>query len=269
VTYSPLQLDNADIINEVLSQLDDAREMICTKADTNILWIQENFNVPDETYKDVLNLAGTWDAAVELIQFTPSDVEKQISSNNEPTLTRTESWRESGIMEDDAGQQPQENGQISKVYEKLINDGYAGSKKIIEGSQKTLLNSINRAVSYRLVILDNLFISKGSEARTRMLQEWTNYFSDNLHVPVLSLKELHSKYKFGSKDFIKMTVFIFLTGLIFYSVFHFDNEIISFLSQEGLFRKILAAVSVFCFVPFFAYLYSSATKLFFKLIKLD
>ena len=158
---------------------------------------------------------------------------------------------------------------MSKVYEKLINDGRAGGKKIIQGSQKTLLNSINRSIPYRLIILDNIFSSKGTAAKTRLMREWSNFINDNIDTPVLSLEEIRSKYRFDRKDAIKMVSFAIVTIVVVWLIFQFDEQILSFLIREGIGWKLLAMAFVFLFVPFFAYSYSTVTKLFFKLIKFE
>jgi cytidylate kinase len=269
VTYLPQQVKEVAMITEVLTQLEGAKEIICTEAETNILWIQENFEPDESAYNDVLNLACMWDAAVELVQVVPGDIAEQLPKVEEIKESKDDTWRETGIMEDKAEEGSENLSGISKIYEKLINSGSAGGKKIIHGSQKTLLNAIDRAIPYRLIILDNIFASKGAATQIRLLREWSNFIGDNLKVPVLSLEEIHSKYRFGFKESIRMALFTSLVMVVFFTLFRFDKEILSFLSQDQLLWKIIAAICVFIFVPFFAYIYSNVTKLFFKLIKFE
>jgi cytidylate kinase len=269
VSYFSQRVKAAEMISEVLTQVKDAKEIICTEAETNILWIQEAFDPKDDSYNEVLGLAGTWDAAVELLQITPSDTLEQITQTQEKKERGAETWRDTGIMEDKEDADTEDSKGISKIYEKLINNGRAGGKRIIYGSQKTLLNAIDRTIPYRLIILDNIFASKGHAAQTRLLREWSNFIGDNLKIPVLSLDEIRSKYKFGQKEFIHMVFFALITALVVLTIFIFDEEIISFLSREGLGWKIMAAICVFAFIPFFAQLYSTVIKLFLKMLKFD
>jgi cytidylate kinase len=269
VTYLPQQVKDAKLITEVLAGLEDAQEIICTEAETNILWIQEAFKPDDSSYKDVLNLACMWDAAVELIQLTPSEVSEQLTSYYEKNEIKTDTWQESGIIDDDVENADKGSKGLSKVYEKLINDGVAGGKKIVQGSQKTLLNTIDRAIPYRLIILDNIFALKGHATQIRMQREWANFISDNLKVPVVSLDELHAKYSFGIKEGLQMTLSALFVIIVVYLTFQFNDEILSFLTKEGLTWKILASMCVFVFVPVFAYLYSTVTKLFLRMIKFE
>lgn len=269
VTYLPQQIKDAKLISEALKQLEEAKEIICTEAETNILWIQESFEPNESSYKNVLNLACMWDAAVELVQLTPSEVSEQLTSFYENTEIKTQSWQESGILDDEEKIETEDLKGISKIYEKLINDGIAGGKKIIHGSQKTLINSIDRAIPYRLIILDNIFASKGTPTQIRLQREWSNFIGDNLKVPVVSLDELRSKYSFGLKDSIQMILFAVLIALIVFLTFHYDQEIISYLSREDLTWKIVVTICVFLFVPLFAYIYSTVTKLFLRMIKFE
>jgi len=269
VTYLAQQAKEAEMVSEVLTQLKEAQEIICTKAETNILWIQEAFDPQDSSYNDVLRLANTWDAAVELLQITPSDTLEQLIQVDEKKERGTESWRETGIMEDEEETDIDESNGMSKIYEKLINDGHAGGKRIIHGSQKTLLNAVDRSIPYRLIILDNMFTSKGHAAQTRLLREWSNFIGDNLKIPVLSMDEIRAKYRFGYREFTRMAFSAVLTALVVFLIFQFDKGIFSFLSREGFGWRILATISVFAFVPFFAYLYSTVTSLFLKMLKFD
>jgi cytidylate kinase len=269
VTYLPQQAKEAMLITDVLAKLKEAKEIICTEAETNILWIQEAFDPHDISYNDVLSLAGNWDAAVELLQMKPTDAPEQFTQVEEKKERGAESWRETGIMDDKDEMVSEDLNGISKIYEKLISDGHAGGKRIIQGSQKTLINAMDRSIPYRLIIIDNMFKSKGHAAQTRLLREWSNFISDNLKIPVLSIGEIRSKYRFGYREFIRMISFALLTALIVFLIFNFAEPILSFLSKKGLGWRILATICVFGFVPFFAYTYSTVTRLFLKMLKFD
>jgi hypothetical protein len=269
VTYLAQQVQEAGIITEILAQLKDVREIICTEAETNILWIQEEFNPEDASYNDVHSLATSWDAAVELLQILPSDRVEQFTQSDMRDLAKSEGFYPTSIINNKPETESEKFIGVSNTYEKLINSGNAGGKRIIQGSKKTLVDVIDRRIQYRLIILDNIFISKGSATQIRLLQEWSNFLSDNLKIPVLSLSEIHSKYRFGIKESIQMAFYALLTVLIIFTIFHFDKEILSFLSQKEVEWKILSMLSVFIFVPLFAYSYSKVIRLLFKMIKFD
>jgi len=269
ITYLAQQVEDANRIIDVLSKFKIAKEIICTQAETNILWIQEKFNTEDNSYNDILKLANKWDAAVELIQIKPSAkieiIEQDIKTNkigmglhyNKGSKDNTENV----YMDNMDG--------MLKIYENLIKDGSAGGKRIIFGSEKTLINTIDLRIPYRLIVLDNIFVSKGKATQIRKLREWSNYINENLKIPVLSIDEIRIKYRFGFKDILQMILFALLTASVVFITFTYNDLILSYLSHKGIGWRILVTTTIFSFVPFFAYLYSSATKLFFKMIKLE
>ena len=154
-------------------------------------------------------------------------------------------------MDDKTEEDLKDDSGISKIYERLIKDGHAGGKRIIRCSQKTLLNAIDRSLRYRLIILDNIFVSKGHETRIRQIREWSNFISDNLKIPVLTINDIRIKYRFGIKDIIKLTFFVLITAILMVFIFQYDDKILSFLTREGIIWRIIAAVVVFIFVPLF------------------
>jgi hypothetical protein len=257
------------MITEILAQLKDVTEIICTEAETNILWIQEKFDPDDDSYNDVHSLATSWDAAVELLQIIPSDKVEQFTQSEEKTKTGMEKDHQTSVIKKKHEMKSEKLAGISKIYEKLINSGNAGGKRVIQGSKRTLVDVIDRRIQYQLIILDNIFIYKGNAAQIRLLQEWANFLSENLKIPVLSLKEIRSKYRFGIKEYIQMALYAVLTVLVIFMIFHFDKEILSFLSREKIEWKIVSMLSVFVFVPLFAYSYSKVIRLLFKMIKFE
>ena len=66
-----------------------------------------------------------------------------------------------------------------------------------------------------------------------------------------------------------MALYAVLTVLVIFMIFHFDKEILSFLSREKIEWKIVSMLSVFVFVPLFAYSYSKVIRLLFKIIKFE
>jgi len=268
-TYLSQEVKEPGVLVSVLQGLEDAREIVCTKAETNILWIQETFGPVDRSYDQVLSVANTLDAAVELIKIVPGEEPESIAAKEDTTVDAEETWRETGIIDEGDTEDEREANDISKVYEKLINDGRAGGKRAIQGSQRTLLTAIDRSVNYRLIILDNVFVGKGAAVRKRLCREWSNSLSDALKTPVISLDEIVARYRFGVKQAVRLLVFAAITAGICFMVFHFDREILSFLSREGLQSRFLSIVFILVFVPSFAYSYSTVTRLLLKMMKLD
>jgi cytidylate kinase len=269
VIYPYQQAKQAAFIPRVLESLEGIDEIICTEAQTNILWIQEAFDEEDPSYRKVKSLAEMWDAAVELIKLIPSEESEQAPAAEAVSTESSETWRETGIIDEGEDISEEDAEDVSKVYERLINDGRAGGKRIVRGNQKALLQAIDRSIGYRIVVLDKTFLSKGHATQTRLLREWSNTLSESLRAPVVTMNEIASRYHFGARQAVRMVVFAILAALIAYTVFHFDNEILAFLSREGLRWRVLAAACIFVFVPIFAYVYSTVTSLFLKMIRVD
>ncbi len=269
LTYLSQEVRECSMLNELLKGLEDAREIICTKAESTILWIQESFDIDDDTYKKVLSLARTWNAAIELIKVVPCEDETLTGENQtrEPENTNS-NWQDEHNTDDEESdaQFPKD---ITRLYEKLILDGKAGGERVAPCTLKSLLNTIDRSSNYRLIILDKIFITKSEAIQKRLCQEWSNVLSDSLKVPVITLEELISKYHFGPRQAVRLTVFALLTAVIVFLLFHYEDIILSFLAKDGTSWRILEAIAIALFVPLFASLYGTVTGLFLKLIKLD
>lgn len=269
IIYPHQLADKIETINDILHDIEGAGEIVYTKAQTNILWIQEDFNVSEESYRKVLSLANGWDAAIELLKLVPSENAESLPASPKDDTAVTESWRESGIIDESEDLGPGVFPDLSGIYEKLIRDGRAGGEKTLISSEKALLNTIDRSSNYRLIVFDNVFLSKGEAARKRTLQEWSNALMDTFKTPVVTLNELKFKYQFGYRQLTPMILYAILTSLIVYCLFHFNAQIIEFLSVSDTSAKIITTVCIVAFVPLFAQLYGSFVGLLLKLFRFD
>jgi cytidylate kinase len=269
VTYPNGAVKGVEHIPEVIGGIEGVLEVVCTAAETNILWIQEAFEPEGPSYGSVMEIAAAWDAAVELVKFTPGDVEGAAETASDSPVAVSSGWRETGIIDDEDRSYEDDTSDIARLYARLISDGKAGRKLTLQGSRKTLVNAIDRAASYRLIILDGIFLDKGASTRKRLITEWSNVISDSLKTPVLTIDQIVSRYHFGPKQATKMVVSAVLAGLSVYSVFHFDRQILEFLSRPEMKWRIAATAAIALFVPFFAQVYSTVTSSVLKLFKFD
>jgi cytidylate kinase len=269
VTYSFLQAKKAVAVTAVLQDLPGATQVVCTEAQTNVLWIQESFDAADRSCADVLSLANTWDAAVEIIKFAPGKELTRLPVDEEFVRRGLETWRQTGIIDESDEVGPQEPEDVSRIYDRLINSGRAGGKRVLEGSLNNLLGAIDRSVQYRLIVFDNVFLSRSMEARKRSIQEWSNTLSDSLKTPVVTIKEIQSHYRFGAKQALQMAFAALLTVIILFAVFHFESSILAFLLREGTVARILSAACIAVFVPVFAFIYGSVAGLFLRMVGMD
>lgn len=268
ITYLSQEIEDAEILLEVLRNLEDAKEVVCTKAATNILWVQEAFDAPGASYQEVLSLANAWDAAVELVKMTPGEEPECEPPSSNAVTPISDTWRETGLIDDDETIPPDPKD-LATVYEKLIRDGRAGGKRTLRGCQKALLTAIDPAMRYRLIIFDNMFLSKGEANRKRLCREWANLLSDSLKSPVVTIDEIAVHYHFGLRQALSMALCAALTALLVFVVLRFDQTILTFLSREGFMHRVESGLIILVVVPLFAFLYSTVTRLLLSLFRLD
>lgn len=269
VTYSFLQSRYVDSICRVLREIHDAVDVVCTQAQTSILWLQEQFEPDDKSIGHMVSLAGQWDAAVEVIKFTPGQDMVRMPVAEDIARRGLESWRQAGIIDEYEETVAQEPDDVAKTYERLVNSGRAGGKRVLQGSLKSLISTIDRSVSYRLIVLDNIFLNKSPEARKRMIQDWSNSLSDALKVPVVTMKELEMRYRFGWRQAVRMAIAAVLTALMVYGILYYENDIISVVSNDDTATRIMTAAGIVLFVPIYAFIYSSFTGRFLRMLGLD
>ena len=71
VTYPPQQEQVHAHIPGILESLEGCRKIHCTMAETNILWVQERFEPESENFRQIIQLAQRWGAAVEMLRLIP------------------------------------------------------------------------------------------------------------------------------------------------------------------------------------------------------
>jgi cytidylate kinase len=269
ITYLGQEVKNPEILIDALKSLDDAREIVCTRAETNILWIQESFDSGDESYGKIMSLANTWDAAVELVKLTEHDAPEISAGRGAESYDAEDDWRRTGII--GSGDEPAENepADLSKAYMRLVSDGKAGGRRIVKFSRPALINAVDRTVNYRMVVFDNVFLNREAAVRKRLCREWSHFLSESLKLPVMNLDEITSEFHFGARQLARMLIFAILSALVVYSILSYDREILSFLYREGTVARTEAVVAILLFVSFFAYIYSTVTRMFLKMIRLD
>jgi cytidylate kinase len=285
VTYMPRQPAIAEVIPQVLEGLDGCKQVMCTMASTNILWVQEKFNPKCEAFGNLIQVAKRWDAAIELIRFlVPPEMESMLKSSSVAasqsgpggaTAKEAVGWTPaeySGGIEDDVEQSTYEDhGGVSATIEELVNEGRSGGAHTIEGNFHDLLSAIRRDVSYSLIVLGDLFSSKSHEVQTRMRRELSGYLGERLNIPVITADELHTKYLLGAKQYTKMLTYGATVAAIYFLVFHFQQPILFFFgdNEQSFMMKAIRITVIFIAVPAVAYLYGTVTSIILKMLKFE
>jgi hypothetical protein len=279
VTYLPQYAGLAESIPRVLESLEGYREIRATMATSNLLWIQEVYDPASETFRNVVEVATKWGAAVELMQLAPGGGEDAAALDETPeafdevTPQIQPSAREyDGGIEDDVTEVKEaagENGGLKQTVEELARLGRSAGGREVKGGQTHLLEMIDRSVPYTMVVVGDVFLSKGSAAQIRMARELRSLLADNIKAPVVAPEELKTQFLFGKRDLFRLIGYLAVVVLIYFLVFTNQVQILSFLSGEGWVAKLIAAIAVFLFVPIVAYSYGTVSRSFLKLIKIE
>jgi cytidylate kinase len=267
-TYTPRQEVSAEKLSKVIKEIKGCREGICTMAENNILWIQENFNSENEKYHDITQLAKRWGAAVELLRLESSGTEsinlKDLRESNSSNQVYT-----GGVEDDEKDDQIDDKG-LSKTVEELVSIGRSAGGFSVSGAGREVIDAVKDNDNYSLIVLGDLFLSKGHETSTRLTRELSLELKEKLKAPVIESSELSSKFLFGKSQALKLAVFTFATCLIYWIVFTYQQPILRVLGGDLHSKyKWIASIGLGLFIPVVAYTYSTVTGLILKIIDID
>jgi cytidylate kinase len=272
LTYLPAFVKQAELIPQILKKIENIKSLVCTMAATNILYIQERFNPEADTFNHLVEIAGKWNASVELIRLVHQIKEDKTIPLEEMDLKKI-SDREinGGILDDTLEPEEDEKDKygIPETFNRLIQVGRAGAVNTVYGGIQSLVNIVKSAKGNCLVVVGDVFLASGSASQKRMKRDLISLLSDQSRVPVISSDDLKEQYLFGPKQRIKTIIYALLSVLIFYIVFTYQKMILKFLSASDTEFKILAVIVVLISVPFAAYVISGFWHNILKFVKLE
>ncbi len=282
VVYQLQQAEAADKIPEVLKKLDGVKDVVCTMAQSNILWIQEKYDPESESFKNIFSLAQKWDSAVELLRLVPSEGNEQdetIQVTGAPDAAELKSGTgggrkkgayNGGIEDDDDEQvEREDDGGLNRTLTELARLGRSGGGRSVRTTPRRLVKAIDHSVEYNLLVVGDVFLSKGHAAQVRMAQEMCGLLNEKIKVPVVMADELKQQFFFGTRQLLNMLAYLTITAVIYFTVFTHQAQILEFLHDDNPTAKILSAGAVFVFVPVVAYVYGTASSLFLKLLRIE
>ena len=275
VTYMPQQEDVAGDIPKVLRDLEHCREVRCTMAETNILWIQEAFNPASENFEQINRLAQRWGAAVELLRLAPQEAAEHEAAQAFPAPAVPHEKKPTaeiytGGVEDDDTLPAADDAGLSLTLEELVARGRSGGGHTVYGSQDEIMETVKGNDKSALVVIGDIFLSKGHEARQRQTRELALAVRERLKTPVITADELQARFLFGKRQVVKFLTFAILVVCTYALVFSFQKPILDFMGGDIHEKfKWLTSVGVFLLVPFIAYTYGTVTGLLLKLIGID
>jgi cytidylate kinase len=270
VTYLPHDLEVADDVPRVLDGLDGMRQLLTTMAATTILWVQETFSPASETFQEVVEIAGKWNAAVELVRFAPgADGE---GADDLPVPAPAPTRAVAGI-EDDDEEADGDDGGLKGVLDELARLGKSGGGRRVRGARASLVGACCTTVPHSLVVLGNLFLDKEPGTKLRLTRELQDSIASRMRVPVVTADELRSHYLFGPRDVFRMLGFLTVVVVLYVAVLTHQREVLAFLAGDwagpGRLTMYVVAAVVFVFTPAVAYLYGGVARSLMKLLKME
>ena len=271
ITYLPPYAKQAEFFLEVLKSIENMRSLVCTMAATNILYIQERFNPDAETFNHLVEIAGKWNASVELARIVHQTREDEHLPVEETDQTKFSDREKNGGILDDTLETEEEKDKygVPETINKLIQAGRAGAVSTIYGGVKSLANTVRVTKGNCLVVVGDVFLSSGAASRKRMKRDLISNLSDQSRVPVISSDDLKEQYLFGPKQMIKTLLFALLSVLIFYVVFTNQNFILKILTPSNTEFKVLAVLIILISVPLIAFIIGSLWHNILKFVKLE
>jgi cytidylate kinase len=288
VTYLPQNAGLASAIPDVCKGLPGMRDIRVTMAMTNLLWIQEAFPPQPELYDQVVQIATKWNAAVELVKPAPQSESPPprgdgLAEGERATATAAPREYDGGI-EDDAAEVPEADAGLEHTLDELARVGRSGGGRVVYGDPNHLIHTLDRTIPYTLVVIGDVFVSKGHAAKLRATRDLRSFLSERMKAPVVTADELGSQYLFGRRDILATAVFLLLVLVVYFEVFTHEEAILGFLAHSGSWAeaiegtfltrfewvpKLVVSALVFLFVPIVAYAYGNVTKAVLKLIRME
>jgi cytidylate kinase len=275
VTYLPKDAALAPVIPEVLEGVAGVRDLRCALASTNVLWVQECFDPASPAFESLVRIAERWQAAVELLRVVPAEgcpevrVEQEASVPPPPGLRR----EVDGGIEDDAEVEPTpgacDDEGLREVFRELARRGIAGSMRTAMSHPRHVSLAIDRTVPYSLVVVGDIFVSKGHAVSQRLTRELSARIADSLRVPVIRGEDLKARYLVGPWQYARLAGFGLAALLAYLWVFSHQEQVLRLLSPESAAEKVWAAAALVLFIPGFAYIYGSFARTVLRLARIE
>ncbi len=288
VSYLPQDSKLAEYIPEVVLRVPGITQVRTTMAMTNILWIEEEYRPHSDTFEKVVEIATKWNAAVELMRLAsdeegPSTQCHLLASPIAEAQTPGEVVYNAGI-EDDTPDVPDDDRGLRVTLDELARVGRSGGGSPVYGGRQRLVEMLGRHIPYTLVVIGNVFLSKGHAARLRATRDLSSFLSDHIKAPVVTADEIGSQYLFGKRDVFRTAGYVTLVAAIYWLVFTHQEWVLAFLADTGWYaeategtligqfdwlRKLIVAAAVTGIVPVIAITYGKVAAAVLKWIKME
>jgi len=278
VSYLPRDATVGVRAPDVVSALDGVSTVTCAIAASNILWIQERFEAAGPTFEAVVKAATHWQAAVELMKLTPEpeapslqeDGAAEVAAGDGPVPLYTARKVDGGIEDDiELPVVVGDDTDLHLVFGELNARGIAGSASRMAADVTRVGAAIDRSIPYSLVVVGDVFLDRGHATRLRKTRELVGRLCDLIKAPVVNAEDLGHMVDTGWSYYAKMVALAAAVVAIFLLVFTHQTAVLEFLSPSTILQKVAAAAVVLVFVPLFAVIYGTLTKMILRLIHVE
>ena len=283
VTYQPKDAAIGARAPEVIGSVAGVKDLTCTMASTNILWVQERFEPGGSTFESIVTVASRWNAVVELLRLEPSaegsDGEEGSAAEDaaaaEPIGVTTPAFvartKNGGIEDDVQGTAAADKrlADVSDVVSELNARGVAGSGRVVPANARRVGDMIDLNAPYSMVVVGDVFLDKGHSTRVRMTRELVGRFEDAVKAPVVGSEDLSRQASFGVGFYARIVGLAAVVVATFMLVFSHQEEVQRFLTPDSFGGKALAVVALLLFVPLFAMIYGTLTKSILRLLHVE
>ncbi len=269
VTCMPHQAEAVQYVEEVLKELEDCREVRCTIAGSNILWLGEKFNPDSELYSNLVNVARKWDAAVEVMRYAGAEDSGGSAAEDRYEVVKLNA--QNGGIEDDVEEKSGDSGSgIPLVLDLLSKEGYSGGSSTLYGEKESLVSRLGQHSGYSLIVVGELFLNKSSDVRKRLSSEFRSFLADSVKTPVVGSDELKKELRSSARVYFRLALYLAVAVLMLTAVFTNQESVLSFLNGEEFKSfRLLSIAALLIFIPVFAYAYGSTARQILKFFKFD
>lgn len=269
VTYMPRQAHLAPRIADVLKELPECREVRCTMASTNILWIQERFDPASEVFRHVTEVARRWGAAVELLRYAPEGPEPGEAEAVPPAPVADKT---TGGVEEDVVERPLPEAcrLFRQTLAALVQWGQSGGGQVVAGSRDKVLGAISPTIPYSLVIVGDVAAGKPAAVRTRATRDLAAFLAQHLKAPVVSAGDLEQRLRITPRDWVEGAAALGVVILGFILLFTHQETVLDLLGGATHTRMPWAGpLLVAAAAPLVAFLYGKVAGLILKAFKVE
>ncbi len=281
VSYLPRDMAVGVKAPEVVEGVPGVKDLTCTVASSNILWVQERFEPSGSTFDAVVRTANHWHAAVELMKLVPlasasPQLETALGGADQARVAAPAplytTRKVDGGIEADVERTPstdENDADLRRMFGELNARGIAGSASRLPDDMRRIRAAVNRSIPYSLVVVDEVFLDHGHAARMRKTRELVSRLGDVIRAPIVSAEDLDQLIRTSPSAYARMIALAAIVVAVFVFVFSHQQQVLEFFSPTTFVGKVIATVVLLIIVPVFATIYGTLTTSVLKLFYVE